>query len=339
MPPQMLACRVSHHSQGIPCDQRACSGKPFSPFFLLLLAFAPFSSCVPPLPRSSLPFEGILWETFVPVHLCSFLKGEQIMTLLPFTDCCLLLGVDPKTLRRWLQSANLSFSLHPIDARLKCLTPSQLQHLASLHGRPLPDPLPTLAPVQSSEATIERDLQRLHASVAALQAQVTELTLALLRQSGRHEAAQLPASPPPSPAPDLPPVKTDRPSTSAPVPAPDESLPPPSRSRSRALPLIQYGADGNYLAICPQSGILPLVLDSPEWFDWLSSLTHFTFQGANGHFSASRKFRQGQRIQAWNAHRSLRGRSCYLYLGQTDHLTVAHLEHMATTVYERLTSV
>ena len=216
------------------------------------------------------------------------------MTLLPFTDCCLLLGVDPKTLRRWLQSANLSFSLHPIDARLKCLTPSQLQHLASLHGRPLPDPLPTLASTaqaaQDAKASVERDLQHLlthlQTQVAALQAQVTELTLALLRERERHGPAPLPASPPPTPVPDLPPEAfADPVPTSAPLPVPNESSPPPSRSRSRALPLIQYGADGNYLASCPDTGILPLVPDSPEWFDWLSSLTHFTFQGANGHFS------------------------------------------------------
>src|SRR6266496_4486887 len=64
------------------------------------------------------------------------------MTLLPFTDCCLLLGVDPKTLRLWLTSAHLSCTRSPTDARLKCLTPSQLHHLAELHDRFLPDPLP-----------------------------------------------------------------------------------------------------------------------------------------------------------------------------------------------------
>ena len=29
------------------------------------------------------------------------------MTLVPFADCCLWLGVDPKTLRLWLKQANL----------------------------------------------------------------------------------------------------------------------------------------------------------------------------------------------------------------------------------------
>lgn len=274
-----------------------------------------------------------------------------MMTLLPFTDCCLFLGVDPKTLRRWLQSAQLPFSLHLGDARLRCLTLSQLQHLADLHGRPLPNPLPLapattgsapspsvpLAPSASSASDLHNQLRHLQTQVAALQEQVTELALALLREREWRSQTRLspqPASLPLQATDDLPPAQH----TSAPLPVANEPSSPPSRSRSRALPLIQYGADGTYLAICPTQGILSLVPDSPEWFDWLSSLTAFTFQGAQGHFSTTRKVRQGQRIQAWNAYRSLRGRSCYLYLGQTRHLTVAHLEQMATTIYERLTS-
>jgi len=60
------------------------------------------------------------------------------MTLLPLTDCCLLLGVDPKTLRLWLKAAHLCWTVHPSDARLKCLTQPQLAQLAQLHGRSLP---------------------------------------------------------------------------------------------------------------------------------------------------------------------------------------------------------
>jgi hypothetical protein len=51
-------------------------------------------------------------------------KGELLMTLVPFADWCLWLGIDPKTFRLWLKAANLSCCLHPTDARLKCLTPS-----------------------------------------------------------------------------------------------------------------------------------------------------------------------------------------------------------------------
>src|SRR5215472_12046166 len=63
------------------------------------------------------------------------------MTLVPLNECCLRLGIDPKTLRLWLKAAQLSCCLHPTDARLKCLTLAQLQQLAELHGRPLPSSL------------------------------------------------------------------------------------------------------------------------------------------------------------------------------------------------------
>jgi hypothetical protein len=52
-------------------------------------------------------------------------------------DCCELLAIDPKTLRYWLRQANMSLSTHPTDARIKCLTHEQVQHLAALHGRAL----------------------------------------------------------------------------------------------------------------------------------------------------------------------------------------------------------
>lgn len=264
------------------------------------------------------------------------------MTLLPFTDCCLFLGVDPKTLRHWLQSANLSWTLHPGDARLKCLTVSQLQHLADLHGRPLPNPLPIAAPPASpaqAESDLRHLLTHLQTQVATLQEQVTQLALALLRERERHAQELLSHSPAP-----LPPAATPTqpappsPAASAPIPVPHDPSPPPSCSRSRALPLIEYGADGSYLAICPTQGVLSLIPDSPEWFNWLSSLTAFTFQGKNGRFSTTRKIRQGQRIQSWSAYRSLHGRSCTLYLGLTSHLTLAHLEQMAITIGARLTT-
>ena len=91
------------------------------------------------------------------------------------------------------------------------------------------------------------------------------------------------------------------------------------------------------MLICPEEGEIPIVPNSPEWFAWLSSLTSFTFQGQHGRFTATRKFRKGQRIQSWNIHRSLHGRSCTVYLGLTPTLTLARLEEMATTVQARLT--
>src|SRR5207244_8242205 len=89
--------------------------------------------------RGSLP--AVPGTPRVSCLLLCFLKGASIMTLVPLTECCLSLGVDPKTLRLWLQAAQLSWCLHPADARKKCLTLPQLQQLTELHGRPLPTAL------------------------------------------------------------------------------------------------------------------------------------------------------------------------------------------------------
>jgi hypothetical protein len=282
------------------------------------------------------------------------------MTLFPFTDCCLLLGVDPKTLRLWLTSARLSCTAHPTDARLKCLTSSQLLNVAELHGRCLPDPLPGTtskllalsSPAQANPpSTVEgnahaddielhHQLSLLQAQVATLQAQVTELALVLIRSSFAPNSQPTTSHPAPLPIPCAP-VLTESPLPRIKTPATRTTPPEPERprTRTRALPLIEVRVDGSVVTISPDKGVLPIVLDTPEWFAWLSSLTAFTFQGLQGSFSATRKFRDGQRIQSWNVHRSLHGRSCNLYLGLTPTLTLAHLEDMATAVYARLTAL
>jgi len=74
------------------------------------------------------------------------------MTPLAQTDCCTMLGIDPKTLRNWLRHAKMQFCTHPADARLKCLTPEQVQQLAALHARPLQMSPPT-SPALADEVT------------------------------------------------------------------------------------------------------------------------------------------------------------------------------------------
>jgi hypothetical protein len=276
--------------------------------------------------------------------------------------------VDPKTLRRWLQAAGLSCCLHPSDARLKCLTLPQLEQLAHLHARCLPSPLPTAAPQAvarpscapaptqpgarpieqgSSEqdvTEVRQQLRLLQQQVASLQGQVSELALALLRASlaPAHQPTISPPAPlavslaPCSPAP--PPALAPAPvSASAPPAGPPE--PRQARARSRALPLIQVRADGSVVVMAPTEGVLALDPDSAAWFAWLSSLTAFSFEDQLGRFSATRKFRQGQRIQSWNVHRSLHGRSCTLSLGLTPTLTLTRLEDMAAAVHARLTAL
>jgi hypothetical protein len=279
------------------------------------------------------------------------------MTLLPFADCCLCLGVDPKTLRLWLKAANLSCCLHPGDARLKCLTPSQLQHLAELHGRCLPHPLPGAAsepascssvapptsqaasaagpetPTPSPDADLRHQFTLLQTQVATLQQHVTELALALLREREArweerpaHLKAPLPSSiaqltPPPQ-------ADTDPLPPRPPVPVPSVGATERSPAPSRALPLIEYWSNGTYGVISPTEGVLALVPDSPQWFDWLATLSSFRFLGQQGRLSASRT--KGR--ASWMAYRRIHGQ-CYAYgLGHTRHLTIAHLEQMAATL-------
>jgi hypothetical protein len=82
------------------------------------------------------------------------------MTTMTQTDCCSMLGIDPKTLRHWLRQANMQVAPHPSDARLKCLTEAQVQHLAALHDRPLASAL-TAPPVQQNDACPVLGYQRL----------------------------------------------------------------------------------------------------------------------------------------------------------------------------------
>src|SRR5258708_26812468 len=63
------------------------------------------------------------------------------------------------------------------------------------------------------------------------------------------------------------------------------------RARSRVIPLIEYGAGGSYVVICPQEGQLHLTPDSPAWFDWLATLSSFRFIGNQCRFTAYRKCR------------------------------------------------
>lgn len=140
------------------------------------------------------------------------------MTAIPQMECCTMLGIHPKTLRNWLRHAQLHFIAHPSDARLKCLTSEQVQQLAALHARPLLSPavaspalgqeataLPsTLAPPSSPElneaqvtdapasgseaAGLRTAVVGLEAKVMALQEQLAQLTLELLRErSERYE--------------------------------------------------------------------------------------------------------------------------------------------------------
>jgi len=282
------------------------------------------------------------------------------MTLVPFTDCCAMLGIDAKTLRNWLRQANLEWAAHPKDARLKCLTREQVEQLATLHTRPLPSPLsPPLArafaapgkpesEAQFLEATIllptsvspEADLRKqlacLEKSVTSMQEQLAQLALELLQErSLRYEhrlsalEAQLQQQR------DVPASAYEREALGeAPLP---ESLsttgrrlhPAELRARSRVIPLIEYGAADTYVVICPHEGALQLVPDSPEWFEWFATISSFRFVGQQGRFTAYRDSKHGRPSRSWRAHRWLHQHNYKHSLGVTDQLTITRLEQVA----------
>ena len=82
------------------------------------------------------------------------------MSFWSMADCCRHLGIDPKTLRRWLLQAQLPVQPHPTDGRKTGLSEQHLRQLASLHHRSLPtlpeQVRPTPAP--SGPAALPTDL-------------------------------------------------------------------------------------------------------------------------------------------------------------------------------------
>ncbi len=288
------------------------------------------------------------------------------MTAIPQMECCTMLGIDPKTLRNWLRHAHLHFVAHPTDARLKCLTPEQVQQLAALHARPIAPPaaaspplrqeatlLPSTlsppaltqqnktpladSPASCSEAAELRTVVcSLEAKVMALQEQLAQLTLELLRErSERYERRLSSLEALLSQGAPLVPAKT----AEVPVVAPykerpcQRSLQPGElRARARVLPRVEMGAAGSYVLICPHEGELAFAADSLEWFEWLCSLSSFRFIGHAGRFTA---YREGQR--SWRAYRTFQGQNHKQSLGTTDRLTIARLEEVAGMLQARLT--
>jgi hypothetical protein len=278
------------------------------------------------------------------------------MTLRAQTECCTILGIDPKTLRTWLKHAHMQFAIHPTDARLKCLTDTQVQRLATLHDRPFSSPLTpspdtpeetqspltalSLAGAGVREADLGQMLLCLQAQVATMQEQLTSLALELLHERQLHTQQRLSAlealvkpsvtlSPSPPPSQEVP---TSGPSDGkARRVFPSES----ARGRSRVLPLIASTAAGAYVVICPTHGELPFSPETPEWFEWLTTLHSFRFLGQQGRLSTYRN--PGK--SCWIAYRRIHGHRYEYALGHTERLTIAHLEQMAATLQSHATDL
>ena len=185
------------------------------------------------------------------------------MTLIALTDCCRLLAIDGKTLRRWLAQAQLPVQAHPSDARCKGLTGDQLLLLARAHRRSLAAlpqewPAPTAPAETSPELSAElitalQTLSALPAQIAALQQQLAKLT-ALVQLHPPRPSVTIPhaqrraarvGSPTPTKA-----SARSRPAASSRAKQPGPSV--------QVLPLIEYGIQGTYVVLCPTHGLLAL---------------------------------------------------------------------------------
>jgi hypothetical protein len=283
------------------------------------------------------------------------------MTLFPLADGARLLGIHPKTLCQWLKTAQLPLALHPTDARIRCVAQADLLEVARLHRRPLPDLSAAPAPAPEGRpgcaaaptpprlmnavglaalAELREQLALLHTQVATLQQHLTGLALHVLHErtesyDQRLQSLEALLSAPleavqPSQQPDV-----AAPLAPCPQPAP-RLLPVEVRARSRVTALIDYGTQGQYVAVCPRQGVLALSPDSPAWFDWLASLTSFRFVGPAGRFSACRASEKGQYTRRWAARRVFHGHDFWHYLGVTDRLTLAVLEEAAAALQARV---
>jgi hypothetical protein len=102
----------------------------------------------------------------------------------------------------------------------------------------------------------------------------------------------------------------------------------PTEKHSCLIPLIEYGAGGRYVLLCPEEGELHLTPDSSEWFAWLASLSSFRFVGQSGRFSARRGYNHRPN-RGWYAQRCIHQKNYSKYIGVSENITIARLEHIA----------
>jgi hypothetical protein len=245
------------------------------------------------------------------------------------------LGIDAKTLRRWLAQEQIPLHSSSGDGRKKGVSSEHLHLLARLHQRSLA-PLPSAPPepvggegavLPTALLALPERLDALQIQIAALQQQVTNLAR-LLEQH------------PPEPALPMAPAKPSRRSK-----RPYKPAAPHARAASAAakplpkpvhvIPRVEYGEQGRYVVICPKHGVLPFEPESPEWFAWVAQQSSFRFVGKFGHFTAHHWWRVPR--GAWRAHRHVRNHNYVLRLAPNQELTIAVLEQAAQALQAHLT--
>jgi hypothetical protein len=258
------------------------------------------------------------------------------MTVLSIADACRLLGIDPKTLRRWLALAHLDLQPHPADARTHGLREDHLRQLARLHQRsllPLPshelEPVsPTACPAPALPVallSLPQTLAALQAQLTALQQQVTEISHRL--EQGVRSSAAAPQAHTTQPA-----SRTTPAAARAPRPASAASTPP--RKPVHVIPRVEWDGAGHYVVMDPKHGMLSFAPDTPAWVAWLAEQSSFRFVGKGGHFSAHHEWRVPN--GAWRAHRHIRNHGSSLRLAPTQELTLAVLEQAAAMLQTHL---
>lgn len=258
------------------------------------------------------------------------------MLFLSVADACRLLGIDPKTLHRWLAQAHLCLQPHPGDGRKHGLSEDHLRLLARLHQRSLAT-LPSAEPAPPVPAAWPPPLLALPAALGALQTQLAALQqqvaeLSQLLQQHAHQPA-LPAAPAPQ-------ARTAQQTSKPASPAPRSrrtaaAATAPPRKPLHVIPRVEWSNAGHYVVLCPKLGLLTLEPESPAWFTWLETQSAFRFVGRHGYFTAHHEV---ERVPngAWRAHRQIRNHTYNLRLGRTSELTTAVLEQAATTLQAHL---
>jgi hypothetical protein len=253
------------------------------------------------------------------------------MTFVSVAQATTHLGIDAKTLHRWLAEAQLPLQRHPHDGRKKGVSSEHLHTLARLHQRSLAcltEESPTATAGEGRElpaALLElpEQLGTLQAQLAALQQQVADLTRLL---SPRGPA-------PVSPAAQAQPSRTSKRSSQPATPRARRAANTP-RKPVHVIPRVEYGEEGHYVVICPRRGVLPFEPETPEWFAWVAQQSSFRFVGQRGHFTAHHGWRVPR--GAWRAHRHIRNHNYVLRLAPNHELTLAVLEQAAAALQAHL---
>lgn len=79
--------------------------------------------------------------------------------------------------------------------------------------------------------------------------------------------------------------------------------------------------------------------ESPEWFDWLATLSSFCFVGKQGRLTAYRGGSSRHPKRTWSAHRYFHQHNYKHYLATTDHLTISSLEQAAATLQAHMATL